>query len=203
MYVETNFLCEIAFSQEESRACKEVLALGESGQLQLFVPAFSLIEAGLALETRLLQQHRLQPELDRLFREGRRSAIAGESFTLLETQLVALLATTQENHVAVLNTVRKQLLAHAKIISTTQDTVNAAIELEARFALSAGDAIVLASVLSDMSGSDRTESCFLNKNSKDFADPEIVRKLNDRSCKVISSFDAGCNYLVAKIHAKP
>jgi predicted nucleic acid-binding protein len=198
VFVETNFLCELAFSQEQSRACKDILSLAALGLLKLAVPAFSFIEAGRALETQRLQQRRVQPELDRLFREGRRSAIAGEFFAELETRLVALLATTQENHRAVLNDVRKQLLARATIIPTTQETVNAALELESRFGLSAGDAIGLACVLSDLNGRQQEECCFINKNSKDFADPEIVRDLSDRRCRLFVSFEAAGSYLVSR-----
>jgi len=45
VYVETNFLLEIAYQQDECESCREILALARQGRVALAVPAFSLIEA--------------------------------------------------------------------------------------------------------------------------------------------------------------
>lgn len=44
VYVETNFVLELVFQQEQSASCEQILALGEAGSTQLVVPAYSLAE---------------------------------------------------------------------------------------------------------------------------------------------------------------
>lgn len=44
IYVETNFILEIALLQEESEYCREILDICENGKAKLIMPAFSLGE---------------------------------------------------------------------------------------------------------------------------------------------------------------
>ena len=151
VYLETNFLCELAFSQEQARACKNVLAMGQSGLVQL------------------------------------------------EREFLALLATAAETHLAHLTSARDSLLAKASVIPLTAEVVQSAAALEADLALSAQDATVLASVLADLFVSDRAESCFLNRNSRDFADSSIVQQLEELGCRLFTSFDSGHDYISSKL----
>jgi hypothetical protein len=43
-YVESNFVLELAFRQEDSASCEELLALAESRQIELLIPAYCLGE---------------------------------------------------------------------------------------------------------------------------------------------------------------
>ena len=199
VYLETNFLCELAYSQGQARACKHLLAMGQLGLVQLVVPAYSLIEASTAVAFRQRQEQRLQPELTRLFREHRRSQIAGDLFSTVERVFLPLLATAAETHLAHLTSARDSLLAKASVIPLTAEVVQSAAALEADLALSAQDATVLASVLADLFVSDRAESCFLNRNSRDFADSSIVQQLEELGCRLFTSFDSGHDYISSKL----
>jgi hypothetical protein len=42
-------------------------------------------------------------------------------------------------------------------------------------------------------------SCFLNRNAKDFDDPDIRERLKARGCEFFASFEAGLRYVVARI----
>ena len=44
VYVESNFVLELALLQEQSASCEEILGLCEAGRVQLVVPAYSLAE---------------------------------------------------------------------------------------------------------------------------------------------------------------
>lgn len=44
VYVETNFVLELALGQEQSDSCREILRLAQSENLSLAVPAYSLME---------------------------------------------------------------------------------------------------------------------------------------------------------------
>ncbi len=56
VYVETNFLVEVALAQEECVSCEEILSLSEAGRTQLIFPAFCIPEAYHALVGRHLDQ---------------------------------------------------------------------------------------------------------------------------------------------------
>jgi len=66
-----------------------------------------------------------------------------------------------------------------------------------RHGLSPQDAIVYASVVSDLaSGTGR--GCFLNRNTKDFDDPDIAQELWALGCKLLPRFDQGLDYMRAQ-----
>lgn len=44
IYVETNFVLELALLQEQSASCQNILSVCETGQAQLVIPAFCLAE---------------------------------------------------------------------------------------------------------------------------------------------------------------
>ena len=44
IYVETNFVLELVFQQEQHVYCEEILTLCEQGLAQLIIPAYSLAE---------------------------------------------------------------------------------------------------------------------------------------------------------------
>ena len=43
VYVESNFVLELAFLQEQSSSCEEILSLAEGGRIQLVLPGYSLM----------------------------------------------------------------------------------------------------------------------------------------------------------------
>lgn len=44
VYIESNFVLELAFLQEQSSSCEEILRLAEGEHIELVVPAYALIE---------------------------------------------------------------------------------------------------------------------------------------------------------------
>lgn len=68
VYVESNFVLELAFLQEEFEACSAIVELSEANKIKLIVPAFSLVEPYEAL----IRRSRRRTELSRqLSEEGR------------------------------------------------------------------------------------------------------------------------------------
>ncbi len=54
---------------------------------------------------------------------------------------------------------------------------------------------LLASVMADLDARKPEEACFLNANSKDFDDPDVVDMLAQRGCKIFFSFDDCLSYI--------
>ena len=64
--------------------------------------------------------------------------------------------------------------------------------------MSGQDAIVLASVLAHLNAHRPLKSCFLNRNTKDFDDPDIREKLENYGCIFFGKFEQGLRYISAQ-----
>ena len=59
IYVETNFVLELVFQQEQFVSCEQILQLSESDSIQLIIPAYSLAEP----HEKLIRQARSRRDL--------------------------------------------------------------------------------------------------------------------------------------------
>ena len=113
--------------------------------------------------------------------------------------LTGLLSDSADDEVKRLEATRSRLLQMANIIPLEVSVLGAGTRYQVDHDLSPQDALVYASVLSDLQQSREPENCFLNKNSKDFDDPGLVEELNTYNCRLISRFDAGYQFLRSRI----
>ena len=74
VYVETNFILELAFQQEQRDACEEILHLSETGSVKLVIPAYCLAEPHEKLTRQEIERRRLQELLDRELQQLLRTA---------------------------------------------------------------------------------------------------------------------------------
>ena len=44
VYIESNFVLELALLQEQNESCENILSLGKSGNIHLIIPAFCVAE---------------------------------------------------------------------------------------------------------------------------------------------------------------
>jgi len=65
--------------------------------------------------------------------------------------------------------------------------------------MSAQDSIVLASIVLHLRDAAPAESCFLNRNSKDFDDPNVREMLDAFNCRFFARFDDGLRYIEARL----
>ena len=73
VYVESNFVLELAFLQEEYERCLELLRLAESQDIHLVLPAFSIGEPYEVWVRRSKQRRALRDQLSTAIRELSRS----------------------------------------------------------------------------------------------------------------------------------
>ena len=69
VYVESNFVLELALLQEQHASCEEMVRLGEAGRIQLIIPVYSLAEPYETLTSRHRQRKRMKAELDTELRQ--------------------------------------------------------------------------------------------------------------------------------------
>ena len=74
VYVETNFILEMAFLQEEHESCEAILSYAREDKIDLAIPAFSIAEPYETWIRRHIRRSDLQRQLARELNEIARSA---------------------------------------------------------------------------------------------------------------------------------
>ena len=179
VYIESNFVLEQALQQEECVSCAKLIDLASSGRILLAVPAFSLAEPHVAILGKEKARSRLSNELrHHLFELGRSKPHRAVPATF-EALTSVLIASAQFERDGLRDTI-SHLLQAAETISLDGTILRSAANIQVEFGMSGQDAIVLASVLAHLDLHDPPESCFLNRNSKDFDDPDVRATLEGR-----------------------
>jgi predicted nucleic acid-binding protein len=145
-------------------------------QIRLVIPAFSLAEPHEAISGKVKARSRLGEDLRIHLSELGRSRPHREIPASFDTLAAALIASAQFEREGVRRTV-KSLLHASEIIPLDVSILQSAAATELEYGLSGQDSIVLASVLAHLKANTPAESCFLNRNSKDFDDPIFWRGL--------------------------
>jgi len=200
VYVESNFVLEHSLQQEECDSCDEFMVLASNGRILLAVPAFSLAEPHVAILGKEKARSRLSNDLrQQLFELGRSRPHRAVPATF-EALASVLIASAQFERDGLRNTIA-QLLRTAEVISLDTAILRSAADIQAEFGMSGQDAIVLASVLAHLDLHHPSESCFLNRNTKDFDDPDVRERLEVCGCRFFGKFEDGLRYVVARISA--
>jgi predicted nucleic acid-binding protein len=198
VYVETNFVLERAFEQEQSESCHQFLKLAAEGRITLVIPAFSLAEPHDAVARKASMRSSLKTELKRQLGDLGRS----KSFRHLPITFDSLAEALTESADLEREGVRKtvgQLLKAAEVIPMTGGILASASEMQDRFGISGQDSIVLAWVLSDLDSRRPHASCFINRNSRDFDDPNIRKQITAFNCKFFTNFDDGLDFVIHQL----
>lgn len=198
IYVESNFVLELALLQEQYKSCQELLDLAESKKIRLIVPAFSLAEPYETLIRNNKKRQKLSEDLKKELSQLRRSQPYQEQIRTFE-DTTAFLVSSQQEQKQRLDAVIEKILKVCQIIPLTVEILTAAIKYQSEYNLEPQDSIVYASVLEHMSKSDERQRCFLNRNSKDFDDPDIKESLNSYNCLMLFRFDNGIGYVKSKL----
>jgi predicted nucleic acid-binding protein len=143
VYVESNYLLEMTYLQEEHSSCEQLLTLAESSRIQLLLPASSIPEVRASLRGKL---HRRREFYDRLrieFRELSRSK-PYEDLSRTVQPITAALIDLIENDEKRLDALLSRIFKVCEIIPVQGATVQRAIGDETRIGLSSQDAVILA-----------------------------------------------------------
>lgn len=194
VYVESNFILEIAYQQEEHASCDELLSLADGGSVLLALPASSIIEVKLSLRRRANRRERFHHRLKRELRELSRSKPYEDLARGIQPLLTSLIESVEEQRKRLEATLAR-LHGRCEFVALHKNTLQRAALLESGVMPSPMDAMVLASVIEDLSTRPPGPKCFLNRNSRDFARPEIHQELNNYGCKLIPSFTYGLAYV--------
>ena len=194
VYVETNFVLELALEQEQHAACRSILAWGETGAVSLVIPAFSIAEPYQTLFRRFSDRkelhRRLSGELGLL---GRTQSYQVNIAAMRE--LSDLLLTSQADASSRLRSAVDSILAVAEVIPLDLNVIGQASTYP--YGLDLFDELVFASVSTHISKASG-EKCFLTRNSRDFSAPELVHFLHSHDCRIFYDFDDASGYIAAQ-----
>ena len=199
VYVESNFVLEHSLQQEEYDSCKAIIRIrmASSGQVSLAVPAFSLAEPHFALSGKKRARSQLSNDLRTHLAELGRSRPHRKVPASFEPLAALLVARAQEEPKALRATI-SELLSTADVIALNTAILKFAAEVQTQYSMSGQDAIVLASVITHLEMNRPARSCFLNRNSKDFDDPNIRERLEALGCRFFARFEDGLRYIVSQ-----
>jgi hypothetical protein len=198
VYVESNFVLELALEQEECDSCAEITRLAATGRITLIIPAFSLAEPHQAILAKAKMRSRLAEDLKRHLGELGRSRPPREMPATFDTLAAALISSAEFERLGVRRTV-SDLIDASHVIPLDADILRSAALIEPSYDLFPQDAIVLASVLAHLERNTPEESCFLNRNAKDFDDPDIRERLEALGCRFFPKFTPGLEYVRARL----
>lgn len=187
VYAESNFVLETALEQGECESCDEIICLASAGRLRLVIPAFSLAEPHQAIAGKAKARSRMRDDLRTHLNELARSRPHREIPATFDALAAALIASAEFEREGLRRAV-SQLLQNADIIPLDAAILGSAAAIEIAYGLSGQDAIVLASVLHHLEANAPKESCFLNRNSRDFDDPDILERLDALRCRFFPRF---------------
>lgn len=197
VYIETNFVLELSLQQEECDACADILKLASQELIVLAVPAFSLAEPHVAILAKEKARTQLSRDLRNQLRDLGRSRPHRAVPASFDALADVLAASAQSERDGVRDAV-SDILGAANVIPLDERILKSALGIQVEFGMSGQDAIVLASVLAHLEASRPSESCFLNRNSKDFDDPDIRDRLEHYGCKFFGKFEHGLRYISAQ-----
>ncbi|CAA9347373.1 MAG: hypothetical protein AVDCRST_MAG68-4016 [uncultured Gemmatimonadetes bacterium] len=195
VYVESNFVLEIALLQEQHSACEALLELCVTGRIQIVVPTYAMIEPFGALFRRRAERNLVKDKLDNVLRELGRTTPLSKSVEDAQVSLDTLLGTSSTDEFIRWKITRSRIAAVAELIPFEERVLQVAAASEVPLNLAPPDAVIYASVRSHLSQTRPARSCFLNRNFADFQDPGLVAELDALGCKVLPAFDQGLSYV--------
>ena len=196
VYVESNFVLELAFLQEQCLSCEKILSLCETRRIQLLIPAYSLAEPYETLTRRQKRRKRIKEEFDAELQQIARTSAYMDRLKDLH-DLTALLIKLADEEEIRLEDVRHRLMRITEVIPLDASIVSvAAMQYQQTHGFSPQDALVYSSVLSHLERVSAPQSCFLNRNSTDFDNQIVVEQLNGYDCKLLPRFDSGHDFIL-------
>lgn len=195
VYVESNFVLEIALGQEQAESAEELLRQCESGPNDLRFSTFALAEPFATITQRGRARRQLTNSLEEQVRQLARSQPHQAEVQKLQPA-PDLLKSIEAREINRLQDTVVKLLQTGTSLPLDLQTVRRAFSYQERFDLSPQDSLIYASVIEDLEshgGSDR--KLFANRNWRDFGNPRIVDELGLYHCALATDFNAALAYL--------
>ena len=187
VYLESNFVLEIALSQEQVSATEVILEYAERNEIALAIPWFSLAEPFSTVTQRSRNRKKFISQLEGQLRDMRRSRTR-EDVRPIELA-PALLARIDSDETDNLIRAAERVLNVATVLAVDATVFRQAMEYRTRFDFSPQDALVYASVVGHLTDNESPgPHYFVTKDRDDFRDLSIAEELHALDCELLMSF---------------
>src|SRR5687768_14954538 len=167
VYVETNFILELALLQEQHESCQKLIELCDVGSIKLALPAFCIAEPYETLIRRAKRRAQIANDLGgELFQLSRSKPYQSE-IDAFQNITGLLVRSLQEEDQRLTDTLDR-LLKIADVVPLEAEIIQNAAQYRATYKLEPQDSIVYASVVGHRASKTEVENCFINRNSRDF-----------------------------------
>jgi predicted nucleic acid-binding protein len=188
VYIESNFVLEIALEQEGRDDARALLVAGRRDGVELAIPTFSLSEPYSTVTNRLRGERqdfrRAQERLRQRQREGGRQAEAEQLSAGLEV-MVDIGRRDMEG----IDRIVAELLVDARVLEFTAEVHTRSLAYQDRYGFDASDSIVYATIVTDAMRCGATEpKLFVTRNERDFDLPEVRTELEALGCDLYLDF---------------
>jgi len=192
VYVETNFLLELALDREQAHSCRQLLDWSHDNWIEMRVPVYALAEGQSALvglrTGRLKVIESLRSQARDLARMTRSETLA----RMCKEAAEALSASNEVDH-ASLNEVMREVGGTASFIPLSKAAVELAEIVRRQGAVKGhGDLMIFASILEDLSERGWTgtpDSALFVTRDQDFGD-DASQWIRGYACELLNSYDA-------------
>ena len=198
VYVESNFVLEMALEQEQFLAANEILSLAENKKITLAFPGLVLSEPFESISRERRERNVLISSLRRTLENLRRSEPHKRIMLDLEPMINAL-RSAHLRQIDLLQSTFERLLAVGECIEIKVSDFRDALIYQKNLVLSPQDSIIYSAIVTDIDRrSEEEEKCFLTRDRRAFDnsdDRDIKATLASKNCRYIGSFIQGLDYI--------
>lgn len=184
----------MVLGQSESEYCIQILALA-SDQVELCIPVFSLYEPHFTLRQRSNIRERLAREITAEAKQLERSEHYRVGPYTPIRDIGSDFLKMSEHFDETYEHVLADLRGVSRLISLDASTINFARGLQESRPFARMDAVILSSILSDLSGSPTLDSCFVTVDESFAVACAALPELQRQNCVVKSRFHDALQYI--------
>jgi predicted nucleic acid-binding protein len=202
VYIESNFVLEMALEQEQSSAARSILSLAESHQIELAYPSFVLSEPFESVVRARRERNILQRSLVRALNDLKRSEPHKRIMLDLESA-INVLGDAHVRQIDLLYTTFGQLVSVGRCIDINEANFRDALVYRNSLDLSPQDSIIYSAMVADLKKQPEQKiKCFLSRDRKAFGNDDyrsIKVELEKHNCRYIGSFMQGLSFIQQKL----
>lgn len=196
VYVESNFVLEVAFEQEQVLVTNTILQLAETDKIRLIFPSFVLSEPFETIMRRKREREDMHKDLTKMLNQLNRSHSYKKSVLDIKTVTEVLLM-IHVKQLELLYSTFEKLLTYGQCIEIDALCFKEALQYQQSLGLAPQDSIIYAAIISHLKTSSVDEQkCFLSQDRKAFDnDRGIKDELAKYNCRYIGNFGQGLNFI--------
>ncbi len=198
VYVESNFVLEIALRQRQAPAAEAILALAEQDILRLAIPSVALVEPYSKLGYRHDKRQGLLNSWTATLREAQEIGLpAAQQGVVREfRQLLMDSANLVQQEYESLQAVVDRIVAKSAILELNASTLGQASLYRNEYGLDHIDSLIYAAIIADLrQGLSLGPSCFVSRDKSGFALSDISAELASYQSRYISTFSNGLTFI--------